>query len=97
MITEDETGIIYFSKPVQLDSKTMKSRNIKTVVSVGLSFFHDCFNADMAVTEKVLNRNLGMFCNFGYRSLLFPVKHDYLSVLSSTPIKMINNKKRKYK
>ena len=55
------------------------------------------FKADMTVIEKFLNRNLGMFCNFGYRSLLFPVKHDYLSVLSSTSIKMINNKKRKYK
>ena len=43
MITEDETGIIYISKPVQLGGKTMKSRNIKIVVSVGLFFSHDRF------------------------------------------------------
>lgn len=52
MITKDETGIIYVSKPVQLGGKTMKSRNIKIVVSIGLSLFHDCFNADMAVMKS---------------------------------------------
>lgn len=52
MITKDETGIIYVSKPVQLGGKTMKSRNIKIVVSIGFSLFHDCFNADMAVMKS---------------------------------------------
>ena len=59
MITKDETGIIYVSKPMQLGGKTMKSRNIKIVFSVGLSFFHDCFNADMAEMKSFSTETLG--------------------------------------
>lgn len=47
--------------------------------------------------ESFQNRSFGTVCNFGDQSSVFPVKHSYLSTLSSASIKILNRKKRKHK
>ena len=50
VLTKDDSGLTYISKPVQLCVKTVKSGSSKIVVSIGLSFSNGCINADMAVS-----------------------------------------------
>lgn len=55
-------------------------------------FFNDSHNADRQYYGKFLKSRIGLFCSFGYQSLLFLEKHDYVSLLFSSSSKIIKKK-----